>query len=107
MAGLADSNISIFLYYSRHGHYPAIRRIAIEALILITGIEDAAIAKYLAHLCVEDLDPYIRYCTALGLMNYMALVCQQIESSPHSDTRKDALAAQITTMLDVWHPISP
>ncbi len=104
---MADLNISIFLYYSRHGHFPAIRRMAVESLILLSGLEEEELTRYLAHLCVNDPDPFIRYSTSMSLMHFIALACQQIESSAHPESRKMALKNQMSVLSSVWNPIAP
>ena len=107
IAGLAALNISIFLYYSRHGHFPAIRKMAIESLILLSGLEEEELTRYLAHLCVDDPDPYIRYSTSISLMHFIALACQQIETTAHPESRKMAMKNQMSVLMSVWDPIAP
>ncbi len=107
IAGLTALNISIFLYYSRHGHFPAIRKIAIEALVLLSGLEEEDLTRYLAHLSVDDPDPYIRYSTSISMMHFIALACQQIQAAAHPEVAKMTLKKQLLVMIDVWHPITP
>ena len=107
IAGLAEPTISLFLSYSRHGHLNLIRRVAIESLIVISGLEKPEMVRYLAYLCLDDPDPFIRYVTSLALMNFIAIACQQIQMSTSLDARKHTLKSQINVMMEVWSPVSP
>ncbi|KAJ3337893.1 hypothetical protein HDU91_001357, partial [Kappamyces sp. JEL0680] len=107
IAGLVEPNIAIFLSYSRHGHFPSIRRMAIESLILLSGLETIEMTRYLCHLCIDDPDPYIRYTTSIAMMNAVALACQQIRTIARPESRKQILRTQVLAMMDVWSPISP
>ncbi|KAJ3301783.1 hypothetical protein HDV03_000322 [Kappamyces sp. JEL0829] len=107
IAGLVEPNIAIFLSYSRHGHFPSIRRMAIESLILLSGLETVEMTRYLCHLCIDDPDPYIRYTTSIAMMNAVALACQQIRTIARPESRKQILRTQVLAMMDVWSPISP
>jgi Bromodomain len=107
IAGLAEPTIALFLSYSRHGHLNLIRRVAIESLIVISGLEKPEMVRYLAHLCIDDPDPFIRYVTSLAMMNFIAIACQQIQMSTSLDARKHTLKSQIKVMMEVWSPLSP
>ena len=80
---------------------------AIEALILLSGLEEVDLTRYLAHLCVDDPDPYIRYSTSICMMHFIALACQQIQAASHPEVGKMTLKKQLLVMIEVWHPITP
>jgi hypothetical protein len=107
IAGISEPNIAIFLSYSRFGHYPSIRKQAIESLILLSGLELAELTRYISHLCIDDPDPYIRYSASIAMMNFVALSVQQINTISRAEARKKILRQQLHVMMDVWNPIAP
>ncbi|KAJ2997055.1 hypothetical protein HDV02_005925 [Globomyces sp. JEL0801] len=106
IAGFVQPNVPLFLYYSRFGHYNAIRKTAIESLIMTTSLREESVTKYLAALCIKDPDATIRYTTAKSLMSFIALCIHQIENASQPEARKKTLKTHLQILTDMWLPLT-
>lgn len=80
---------------------------SIESLILLSGLKEVAVTRYIACLCLQDPDPFIRHSTSLALFNFVAVACRQIEMSKNAtDARRGALKEQALVMMECWEPIT-
>ncbi|KAJ3257113.1 hypothetical protein HK103_004941 [Boothiomyces macroporosus] len=102
IAGLMQPNLKLFLFYSRFGHFVSIREIAIEGLILLTGLNNPSILKYLAKLCLQDPDSVIRYYTSRALMSYVAMAIAQVDGGSQQGKRKRVLKDILQILTDSW-----
>lgn len=94
IAGLVDSDIRVFLMYSRAGTYDALRQIAIDGILLLGGLEKPSIVHYLASIISSDPNPFIRYYTSKSLLSFFA--ASVIENS---QARYSAIAATVRKSL--------
>jgi hypothetical protein len=104
IAGLIPINIPLLLAYSRSGNNNLVRRVAVDALIVVSGLKDLAITKYLANLCLYDNDSFVRYHTSKSLMYFIGLCVNQIDNSSHESIRKSTLKAQLQLIVELWTP---
>jgi hypothetical protein len=106
IGGLMKPNLPLFLYYSKFGHFISVRKAAVEAVILVSGLKNSDITKHLAMLCLIDPDPIMRSFIAKSLMYYFALCCSTFGTCLDAETRKNHFKTQIQVVSDVWLPLS-
>ena len=99
---VAPQNLTVFLSYSRFGHFIQVRKMAIESLILVSALTDLEICKYLALICIYDQDESVRYSTSMSLLYFIELCISQNEASQQTE-RKTALKTQMETILSIWN----
>ena len=90
---------------NRHGHNNMVRKMAIECLIIVSALNNTAVNRYLALMCLHDKDPYISYITAKNLTYFIGLAAQQFESASHAASRKETLKNEIDLMIQIWKPV--
>lgn len=93
-------NIPLFLHYTRYGHYIGIRKIAIDALILLDGLKSEAITLYLANLILYDPDAIIQYSTARSIFNFVLLCFNSLNAGYYPEMQKNCLMDRLKLLAD-------
>ncbi|KAI8929013.1 hypothetical protein BC831DRAFT_433969 [Entophlyctis helioformis] len=70
LAGLLPINSALFLGYSRAGNARQVRRAAVDAIIILTGMTNRSISAYLVHLVLADADHLFRFHTLRSIVNF-------------------------------------
>lgn len=71
--GIAPVDLSLFLPYTRYGHFVLVRTYALDALILLDGLRRTDILTYLLSIIREDPVPHMRYYAAKSLADFVSL----------------------------------
>lgn len=102
LAEILPVNFALYLHYSRYGHYQGIRKIAIEALLVVDGFRNEAVVRYIALLIIHDPDHSIRYFTIHALSNFCLLCQQKLATGYYPEMQKQTLNFQISVLQEIW-----
>ncbi|TPX45428.1 hypothetical protein SeLEV6574_g03876 [Synchytrium endobioticum] len=81
-AGMIPVDLSLFLPYTRYGHFILVRTAALDALILLDALKRSDILTFILSMIREDPVPHMRYYTAKALADFVSLAAHVV----HVDT---------------------
>lgn len=96
----------LFLHYSRHGHFVRIRKVAIDAIILIDGFKTNAITKYLGALILNDPDLTIRYSISRSIFNFSLIIFHIINTGLYPESQKQSFLVHLNILCDMFSKAS-
>ncbi|KAH8552281.1 hypothetical protein BGW37DRAFT_304462 [Umbelopsis sp. PMI_123] len=74
LSGLMKTDLMLFMNYSRYGNYEDIRIVAFDSILLLCGLSDSTILKYMLDIAQHDPSAYIRHYVARALLVALGLM---------------------------------
>ncbi|KAM3578379.1 hypothetical protein VKS41_009125 [Umbelopsis sp. WA50703] len=68
LSGLMKTDLALFMNYSRYGNFEDIRMVAFDSILLLCGLSDNTILKYMFDITQVDPSPSIRHYVAKALL---------------------------------------
>ncbi len=81
MCGLIPKDLKFFLQHSRYGNFKIVRTTAMDAIILLDGLNNRDIVVYLFKLIQSDPDPFIKFHLSQALWSFANIATSFVAES--------------------------
>ncbi|RCI03150.1 hypothetical protein CU098_000195, partial [Rhizopus stolonifer] len=87
LKGLMPVNLSMFMQYTRYGNYLDVRLAALDSLLILCGLSDAVLNRYLLNIIKEDPCVYVCHYVARAMLAWLGLAIRENSSVVTVPTR--------------------